>query len=128
MIRAEPKLISMEKETSQLKENIFLDKQKIDKMTQDLIETTQNFEKTEEKLKEKELQWSQLKRCRLCSGENLTPRSRERFQRRNSLRKQGGLEFEENEGGDHGSPGSDKPHVVHGHGQHKGRGDNNFLS
>ena len=68
MIRVEPKLLAMLKETSVVKDIIYIDRQKNDQLSNEIATTTINLEVGEAQLKEKELQWSQLKRCRLCAG------------------------------------------------------------
>jgi len=69
MIRVEPKLLEILKETSSLKETINSYKLKIDHLLDELAKTTHNLEVNEAELREKEHVWSQLKRCRLCAGD-----------------------------------------------------------
>ncbi|KAG0616113.1 hypothetical protein M758_5G091300 [Ceratodon purpureus] len=80
MIRVEPKLVSMLKETSSVQDAIFVDKQKNDRLFSEISATTNNIEVSEVQLRDKEFQWSQLKRCRLC-----TRSSHERMHLKGSL-------------------------------------------
>lgn len=77
IVRAEPKLIAMELNVSQLRETLSAGKQQIAMILQEVAIATKQCEVLEMVLKEKELQWSKLKRCRLCLGENSTTQLRE---------------------------------------------------
>jgi hypothetical protein len=78
IVRAEPKLIAMELNVSQLRETLSAGKQQIAMILQEVAIATKQCEVLEMVLKEKELQWSKLKRCRLCLGENSTTQLREK--------------------------------------------------
>ncbi|CAK9234015.1 unnamed protein product [Sphagnum troendelagicum] len=78
IVRAEPKLIAMELDVSQLRETLSAGKQQIAMILQEVAIATKQCEVLEIVLKEKELQWSKLKRCHLCLGENLTTKLREK--------------------------------------------------
>nr|XP_024365907.1 uncharacterized protein LOC112277602 isoform X1 [Physcomitrium patens]XP_024365908.1 uncharacterized protein LOC112277602 isoform X1 [Physcomitrium patens] len=68
IIRVEPKLLAALEETSHLKEIIQSDRKKINQISDELALTTHNLEVTQAQLREKEVQWTQLKRCRFCAG------------------------------------------------------------
>ncbi len=78
IVRAEPKLIAMELDVSQLRETLSAGKQQIAMILQEVAIATKQCEVLEIVLKEKELQWSKLKRCHLCLGENLATKLREK--------------------------------------------------
>ena len=67
MIRIEPKLVEILKETSNIKDIIFSIKQKNDQLSNEISTMIHDLEVSEAQFREKELQWSQLKRCRLCT-------------------------------------------------------------
>jgi hypothetical protein len=68
----------MELDVSQLRETLSAGKQQIAMILQEVAIATKQCEVLEIVLKEKELQWSKLKRCHLCLGENLTTKLREK--------------------------------------------------
>lgn len=82
MARAEPKLSAVFKELVRLREALSNDRQQIATLSSDLDSYTNRWKLTAAALKEKELQFSRLQRCRLCLAENLTPRAREKFVKR----------------------------------------------
>lgn len=122
MIRVEPKLLLMEKDTLQLKESIYLDNQKIGKTSEELAATIQNLEATESQLKEKELQWSQLKRCHLCAGEDLAQGSHH-VHKKGFAKREAGVDVEGGQAdGSLGTPASEVSQKGHGHKDQKSKG------
>lgn len=121
MIRVEPKLLLMEKDTLQLKERIYLNNQKIGKTSEELAATIQNLEATESQLKEKELQWSQLKRCHLCAGEDLAQGSH--VHKKGYAKREAGVDVEGGQDdGSLGTPALEMSQKGHGHKDQKSKG------
>ena len=121
MIRVEPKLLLMEKDTLQLKERIYLNNQKIGKTSEELAATIQNLEATESQVKEKELQWSQLKRCHLCAGEDLAQGSH--VHKKGYAKREAGVDVEGGQDdGSLGTPALEMSQKGHGHKDQKSKG------
>lgn len=68
MIRVEPKLLGILRESASVQDTINTDKRQIDQLMDELATTTHQLEVNEAELREKELLWTTLKRCRLCAG------------------------------------------------------------
>lgn len=79
MVRVEPKILAIFKETSNIEKTIFIDKQKIVQLDNEIATTTNSLGVIEAQLKEKEFQWIQLKRCHLCARVGYDRDSRERM-------------------------------------------------
>lgn len=111
MIRVEPKLLEMLKETSSVNDTINSYRQKIDHLLGELATTTHNLEVNDAELREKELIWSQLKRCRLCAGDGHGHGRGERTKGSTAPGKRGpGAGGDDSEEGDDGTFGSGKSH------------------
>ncbi|XP_024363033.2 uncharacterized protein [Physcomitrium patens] len=86
MASTEPKLTSLSAELVRSREIMALSKDKLSDLTGDLKACTLKFKTVSEALKQKNLQFVRLQRCRLCLAENLSPRAREKFVRRATMK------------------------------------------
>jgi hypothetical protein len=89
MASVEPKVVSMSADLVRLKEVMALSKEQLSDLTREHHACTLKFKTVSDKLKQVNLQFTRLQRCRLCLAENLTPRAREKFVRRATMKRFG---------------------------------------
>ena len=86
MASAEPKMVSVSAELVRLKEVMALSQEQLSNLTKEHKSCTLKCKLVSDKLKQVDLQFTRLQRCRLCLAENLTPRAREKFVRRATMK------------------------------------------
>jgi len=87
MASTEPKIASVSAELVRLSEVMDLSKEQFSDLTRELTSFTLKFKMISDKLKQQNTQIERLQRCRLCLAENLTPRAREKFVRKATMKR-----------------------------------------
>lgn len=87
MASTEPKLASLAADLVHLHEVMDLTKYQFFDLTREMASFTAKFKMVSEKLKQLNMHITRLQRCRLCLAENLTPRAREKFVRRATMKR-----------------------------------------
>ncbi|KAG0598997.1 hypothetical protein M758_12G118600 [Ceratodon purpureus] len=87
MASVEPKVVSVSAELVRLNEVMALGKEQLSDLTREHHACTLKYKTLSDKLKQVNLQFTRLQRCRLCLAENLTPRAREKFVRRATMKR-----------------------------------------
>lgn len=80
-------MASVSAELIHLREVMDLSMWQFSDLTRELTSVTLKFKTVLDKLKEQNMQITRLQRCRLCLAENLTPRAREKFVRRATMKR-----------------------------------------
>jgi hypothetical protein len=86
MARVQPKLAAVADELVHLGNILASDREQLATLTYDLDLQSKRFKVSANQLKQMNMQFARLQRCRLCLAENLTPREREKFVRRATMK------------------------------------------